>query len=263
MDKSISFIVIGDVHGREFWKEAIPYKDIPIVFVGDYLDPYTSIENISSQQAIDNFKDIMKFAKDNRNVTLLYGNHDSYAFDSTTLCSCRHDWMRYDEIKKLYSDNYDLFTMSADFTVGDDKFIITHAGINPLWLGYCGKKLYGEGYKLDSKTINKPMQDSFPYNGKNGFEFLCMIGAYRGGLDSCGSFLWSDISEHISMASESQDIIPDGIVQIFGHSWIREAIRINGSYDLACIDCKRIVYVDNSGVIRYLDNDQEIKNVKL
>lgn len=263
MPNGIEFIIIGDVHGRDFWKVAASQKEIPIVFVGDYLDPYTSIENITSEHAIDNFKEIMDFAKGNKNVTLLYGNHDSYAFDSTTLCSCRHDWIRYEEIKKLYSDNRNLFSMASDFKVKNKDFLITHAGLNPYWIEYCWKKIYGENAKINAKTINMPMEKKFPYGEKQWFSYLCMISSRRGGLDPCGSFLWSDISDHLNMASEPQSEIPDNIFQIFGHSWIREAIRINGSYNFACVDCKRAVYVDSDGQIRYLDNDKEIKDVTL
>ena len=52
MDNDI--LIIPDVHGREFWKEA---KDYPgkIVFLGDYLDPYTYYEGITTEQALENF----------------------------------------------------------------------------------------------------------------------------------------------------------------------------------------------------------------
>ena len=59
-------LIIPDVHGRTFWKEAInkfPKNEFPnmeIIFLGDYLDPYTGYEDINKEQAYDNFKEIIE-----------------------------------------------------------------------------------------------------------------------------------------------------------------------------------------------------------
>ena len=68
-------IIVPDVHGRTFWKDIMGYEDTPVVFLGDYLDPYPR-ENIGKRQAIDNFLKILDYSKQNDNVTLLLGNHD-------------------------------------------------------------------------------------------------------------------------------------------------------------------------------------------
>ena len=47
LQTSAQILVIPDVHGRSFWKNAVAQNtDIPIIFLGDYLDPYAH-ENIS------------------------------------------------------------------------------------------------------------------------------------------------------------------------------------------------------------------------
>ena len=49
MNNNVSVLVIPDVHGRKFWKEAINkfskdiYPDLNIIFLGDYVDPYSSL----------------------------------------------------------------------------------------------------------------------------------------------------------------------------------------------------------------------------
>ena len=53
-------IIVPDVHGRSFWKKIKHVKDTPIVFLGDYLDPYGR-EGISNEDAIQNFKEILHF----------------------------------------------------------------------------------------------------------------------------------------------------------------------------------------------------------
>jgi predicted phosphodiesterase len=48
-------IIIPDVHGRKFWIETVEkYRNNPeyhIVFLGDYLDPYVSYDNVSEEEA--------------------------------------------------------------------------------------------------------------------------------------------------------------------------------------------------------------------
>ena len=56
-------LIIPDVHGRDFWKEAIERKDYEkAVFLGDYSDPY-DIEGITDDVAIDNFEQLFGAVK--------------------------------------------------------------------------------------------------------------------------------------------------------------------------------------------------------
>ena len=54
-------LIIPDVHGRDFWKEPVKQElknnETSIVFLGDYLDPYSNIEN---NDLIENFIQIIK-----------------------------------------------------------------------------------------------------------------------------------------------------------------------------------------------------------
>ena len=71
-------IIIPDVHGRTFWRKAVKeyMGDEPILFLGDYLDPY-AYEEISPADAFEVFHEIMDIKKSNPEaVTLLLGNHD-------------------------------------------------------------------------------------------------------------------------------------------------------------------------------------------
>ena len=72
-------IVIPDVHGRTFWKDAVKNKENEeIIFEGDYLDPYPN-ENIPPGNALENFKEIIEFKKQHPdNVILLVGNHKNF-----------------------------------------------------------------------------------------------------------------------------------------------------------------------------------------
>ena len=81
---SAQILVIPDVHGRTFWKEAVEkHPTLPVVFLGDYLDPYAR-ENITPDDALTNFKDIIAFNQANKDrVTLLIGNHEIHYFGSS------------------------------------------------------------------------------------------------------------------------------------------------------------------------------------
>ena len=55
---------------------------VPIIFLGDYLDPYAH-ENISQEEALANFKEIIAFKQANKDrVTLLIGNHEIHYIDT-------------------------------------------------------------------------------------------------------------------------------------------------------------------------------------
>ena len=80
-------LVVPDVHGRNVWEKAaskLVFGEVDqIIFVGDYFDSF----NIDGKSQIENFKDIIKFKKDNPDtVTLLTGNHD-LQYITDTACS--------------------------------------------------------------------------------------------------------------------------------------------------------------------------------
>lgn len=73
----MQILIIGDVHGRTFWKKALNIIDEmdKVVFLGDYLDPYF-YEGISIVEALSNFKEIIEFKHNYYDkVILLIGNH--------------------------------------------------------------------------------------------------------------------------------------------------------------------------------------------
>ena len=78
-------LIIPDVHGRDFWKEAVVSQDYEkVVFLGDYSDPY-DIEGITDDVAIDNFKSIIDYKQQNPDkVVLLLGNHDLHYYSEFT-----------------------------------------------------------------------------------------------------------------------------------------------------------------------------------
>ena len=61
-DDNPILLIIPDIHGRLFCISATrKYPDLPVIFLGDYLDPYTYYEEILPSEAFANFKEILDF----------------------------------------------------------------------------------------------------------------------------------------------------------------------------------------------------------
>ena len=130
-------LIIPDIHGRLFWISATrKYPDLPVIFLGDYLDPYTHYEGILPSEALANFKEILDFKKANMDrVTLLFGNHDIHYFDKD-MNSSRKDKEHYEEIHHIFSENLSLFKLAMTVRTEGKDFLFTHAGVDIDWLRY-------------------------------------------------------------------------------------------------------------------------------
>jgi len=242
-------IIVPDVHGRTFWKDIMGYKDTPVVFLGDYLDPYPR-ENIGKRQAIDNFLEILDYSKQNDNVTLLLGNHDMEYSIGTHICDCRRDVRNYKTIRNLFLDNSNMFTLAVDFEAGGKKFFISHAGITQRWYEE-NKEVFGvDSYNdvLNANLINKLF-----FEGKLD-DILGQVSLYRGGWNDCGSIVWADFREHIYVKPMDYN----GTIQIVGHTMlIGNPVDVTRDYEVCCVDSKKCVYLDENGIVEILVTKNE------
>lgn len=239
--KNPEVIIIPDVHGRSFWKEAInkfPKEEFPnlkIIFLGDYLDPYISLDNVSNEDAFYNFNLILEEAKKDSRIQLLIGNHDWHYF--VNLDTCRMDFMREKEIEALFRQNIDMFKLVETIELDDCKYVFSHAGITMNWLEDISSLA---PYIIEKWKVTEefPIKEEDPkwiwinkvtkINEAHDFEifnecltnfhdsfYSClpsMISRERGGINPHGSLIWADVHEHLY----SNDI--RGIFQIFGHT---------------------------------------------
>lgn len=263
---NIKVLVIPDIHGRVFWKEAVEnfpinkYPELDIVFLGDYVDPYEH-EGISRRDAIENFEEIIEFAKNDNRVHLLIGNHDMhYWYDAEYKSRC--DFDNYDEINKLFIDNFDLFNIAYECNINDKKYLFTHAGVSSFWLKHLHtmgilassniKDKESDGYKLANVMKDmEPTADNLNMlkSVKLGQHNLWCVSWVRGGDNNCGSCIWEDLSE---WAYEGMEI--SGIWQIFGHSrWSKE------DPEDAYISERGFACVDTASCWELLDNEKLIK----
>lgn len=251
--ENIHTIVIPDVHGRTFWKTVFEryhqeeFPNIPIIFLGDYVDPY-SFEGVDKEFAIENFKEIIDVAKKDKRVHLLIGNHDMhYWYDAPY--KCRVDKKNYNIIKDIFLQNFTLFNIAYEEMIDDEKFLYTHAGVTRYWLehlkriGEIGLEINIGKMKESQIPFCEMLRDMTPDAEKlnkmklnfQGQANLWMASYERGGEYSDGSCIWADLSEWFYNMSE----IP-GLWQVFGHSrWSKkdpDNLYVDYERKFACVD---------------------------
>lgn len=217
--------IIGDVHGRTFWKEAKEKIDEvdQIVFLGDYLDPY-SHEGITKEEAIDNFKEILEFRNHYPNkVILLIGNHDSSYIWDVSLCSCRHDYEHDAEIRELFSKNIDNFRLYYSVP----GYLFSHAGIYEEWVITFLKN----GLDLSIASLKE-------WNETQEWQCLGIYDFYRGGYSHYGSCIWADIRDSFNNKLWEED----EYYQIVGHTQLESKPYIADK--IACLDVRRCFVLD-------------------
>ena len=281
--ENVTVLVMPDIHGRTFWKDAIEkfpkneYPDLQIIFLGDYLDPYTGWEPITSKEAYDNFIDLLEYTKNDPRVTLLIGNHDWHYF--VNLDTCRLDFNREESIKDIFINNLNRFSLIKILEFDNIKYMFTHAGITVGWL----KSIYNFAKdEIDKWKTN----DEFPIKEEDpkyiwltevskleetqNYEWIfneclkhyddtfysclpSMVSRERGGWYAYGSLIWADVHEHI------YSIELQGYYQIFGHTMTYPTgqkdyvISPNGK-SWAMIDASQAFIMDVEGNIEPLTN---------
>ncbi len=226
-------IVIPDIHGRTFWKSAVALAQPgeKIVFLGDYLDHYdgevdaVSGETITSQSALLNFKDILRFKKENADrVVLLLGNHDTEYFLDTSACRQYFNYMM--TIADLFTQNGDMFKLGYYCTINGQDFTFSHSCILEKW----AKSV------PELSECNTPQEVIDRISQLKGSQLtlaLNKIGFDRYGHDAYGSMIWADVKEAIKCLCD--DWLETVTFQVFGHSERKDGPIIREMF--AMLDC--------------------------
>lgn len=270
MSKSSSITIIPDVHGRPFWKDAVrDVKTTPVVFLGDYLDPYHT-DGITWQMAWRGLKDIVELKRKHPGqVTLLLGNHDVHYFEHFPFFSrggrmC-HD--HFDGIRDFFMENLEFFDLALCLEGKSGKWLFTHAGIQNAWaeanVRYIERNesiLYEFALRYE-KAFHTPEGAAAFLNGtlhgqnEDEYRFLIWsledISSSRGGL-GVGSCVWTDIEDyHLPCQfTEDEGIAFDGCRQIVGHTrqkyWFEMQDYIRECCPVVCTDFGRAFTLDLS-----------------
>ena len=243
----MNILIIPDVHGRPFWKDAVE-KHLEecdkIIFLGDYLDEYPD-ENITRKQSKENFKEIINLKENNRDkVILLLGNHDLHYMHREFTRSSRYSSSNAYNYKQMFLSHESFFKIAHEEMINDKKYLFTHAGVMKSWYER-NKEIIGE---LTTDNINKLQ------GFRNGILSLAEVSKYRSWIgEESGSPLWSDVREKIDGEKSMIDhVIPneDSCVkeydyQIFGHTQLTENPIITDKW--VCIDCRRAFVLNEEG----------------
>lgn len=231
----MKIIIVPDVHGRDFWRQAINSDADKIIFLGDYLDHYP--DESTYYHDIANFLEILDFKrKFPDKVILLIGNHDFAYYNEEIYRSeeywCRHDHKNHDIIHRLFEDNKDLFELYYEIPnfckgIKQEKLLFTHAGFTNHYFNEASKW-------FDTKDISEICNNLF--EPKNHPALIGYVSYFRGGINATGSIIWADVREH----GETKNKYLQPYYQIFGHTYCKnEIIR----EDFAMLDCGRKCFI--------------------
>lgn len=211
--------ILGDIHGRSTWKDIVKKeRDSDLfIFIGDYFDSF----DISVDEQIRNFNEIIKFKEENsNNVILLLGNHDYHYLPYVS-----ETYSGY-ELKTKMLIQYTLESLVKNKIIqlvfNIDNFLFSHAGISKTWLknntgiNKIISKIHDDFEELNSLIHNKPKSLGFTVGPK--FDKL--------GNETCQTPIW------IRPEALKLDKI-DGYIQIVGHTEVPEITIEN---NIVCID---------------------------
>ena len=196
----LNICIIGDIHGRNYWK-TIDFNlyDI-VVFIGDYVDSF----DIPINNQVLNLEDLVRLKQSNPSKFIfIIANHDASYLHDFMICSGYQPKMKY-QFRDL------LLELDLQVAYKYRDYLFTHAGVSKTWYNTY-KDLVSNIEGIDNKlnTLYKHRPKAFCFNGRNPY-----------GDNITQSPIW------IRPKSLSGDSI--GYIQVVGHTQVEKPI-INGN----------------------------------
>ena len=208
-------IIIGDVHGRDQWKQIVAQeKDADkFVFLGDYFDSF----DISGVIQMHNFKEIVEFKETNgKEVIMLIGNHDYHYFPEITDSSTSGYQTRMAPvIKQLIAEKRE--HLQVAHRIGE--FVFTHAGISSEWLDDTVIDWTEENMVDKINELFKYTPLSLDYRSFKMFSATEWAGASGYGNETYQGPMWI---RPRSLMSVNKDTLRKKIIQVVGHTYQNE-----------------------------------------
>jgi predicted phosphodiesterase len=212
-------VIIGDIHGRDAWKQIINQEQDAdrFIFVGDYFDSF----DVPGLTQCRNFQDIIEFkTTTDKEVILLIGNHDYHYFPEIGENGCSGYQVRMaPTIQHLINTNRDHLQLAYQF----DDFLVTHAGVSSTWLD--------ETITMwDVENLAMYLNDLFKYQPlKVGYRSYKQVGdnVYWGGGYGDETFQGPIWIRPKSLMKANYDTLRKQIRQVVGHTGQRQ-IDIEG-----------------------------------
>lgn len=208
----MKLIAIGDVHGRDAWKQVDTATADRVVFLGDYVD---SRQGFTDEVIYQNLVEIIRLKrKMPRKIMLLLGNHDAqYLHYPNYGCSgFRPDAQP--ALTALFVKHKDLFQMAYQ----QENHLFTHSGVSNGW--YRERRKY-----LDQRETGASLADQLNamHERESTAHFLFDVGPARGGEASYGGPVWADRLE------TTADYLP-GYHQVVGHTAVPDIITVGDEH---------------------------------
>lgn len=191
------FNVIGDIHGRDNWKELLK-EGATNIFVGDYFDPY---DDISFEDMRNNFLEIIEAPYEK---ILLIGNHDAHYLYGEE--SSRFDHKNENQIRELLLE----FEDQMQLTYASENYLVSHAGVGIGWYNR-----FISNVEKTPKEISKAINDKWKKKKYEYFQFE----TNRIGFDFCGTS-----KDHSCLWIRPQTLVENNVFegtlykQVIGHT---------------------------------------------
>lgn len=196
-------VALGDTHGRVLWKEIVAKEKNAdkIVFIGDYFDTHY---DITVDQQIENFKEILEFKKNNMDqVVLLLGNHDYHYLKGVYESYSGYKAFRALDINEVLQPAVNSGLVQMCFV--HDKYVFTHAGVTKTW---------SNTYNVNVDNLQESINQLFLEN-ISAFRFEMGNNYDQTGDDVTQPPIW------VRIPSLYKDMI-DGVTCVIGHTTIKE-----------------------------------------
>jgi len=131
----MKIIAVGDIHGRETWKQVLEKeKDFDkFVFVGDYFDAFPPM---TVDRIMQTFQEILEFKEQNEDrVHLLMGNHD---FQYTPLSGGTERYSGYNPITQSHLDAMIGWWSVLEPAFQYEDVLFSHAGLTNTFAAHWG-----------------------------------------------------------------------------------------------------------------------------
>src|SRR6266446_697883 len=122
----MKIIAVGDLHGKDCWKEIDFTPFDKVIFIGDYTDSFSATDD----EIFSNLQEIVLLKKANREkFILLLGNHDvQYLHFPYFSCSGFRPTAQ-KQLTTFFKENRKSFQMAWE----EKHHLFTHAGVSHSW----------------------------------------------------------------------------------------------------------------------------------
>jgi len=214
-------IVLGDTHGRSFWK-LITHLENPdrVIFIGDYFDSF----QIKTDEQVNNFLDIIEYKKTSGvDVILLIGNHDIHYYPevSDTGTSGYQTIGRF-QIEPTIDTNREHLQMAYKM----NEFLFTHAGVSSEWLddNIIGWNIDNMVDKINELFKYQP--NKFNFRSFKQYSNDRIVSSDGHGNNTYQTPVW--IRPKALMAANKNTLRKE-VIQVVGHTWVERIDKKGGA----------------------------------